>query len=697
MTGFILYRFQVDYRTVSNLWKARLSAEARYHAWALRISLRQSRDDAQVLADFVPTGKLLFQAKGGNTGSLPTASAQEQVVGLFENYRRVYEYAAIYLIDDQGRAVVQRTNSAAWLPIIQSPKFQAICRAAVLKRSYQVDLLPVFGQEPVFSFVMPVPAGGAANQKASSPLGVVAILSPVSMEILPLLTTESVPTRTGETMLLQLTGGMGRYASPQRFRPSRQSDYHSRPDTLLRAASSAVEDHTIFQRFIDYRGTNVMASLQKIPELSGVVVSKVDNSEAFADVMRTTGIETVAWGAAVLAYAGMILLRRRSAVALEMKKTEASLRADKETLEDKVAERTTQLATLNEQLLRELAELKRAEEALALQAQLINLSNDAIITTAPDGVITGWNAGATEMYGWTEGETVGKLNRSMLMAGSIPVPETNERLRSEGRWDGEVAHVRRSGEKLVADSRQVLSKDESHCVVGTLEINRDITDRKLAEENLRCSYREKVALLQEVHHRVKNNLQIISSLLSMQANSVDQETAAKLADSERRVRSMAMIHQQLYEHEDMSSIDLADYARQLAANLFSSCSPSAAITYRLEVSPITVMLEQAIPCGLILNELITNSLKYAYPNSSGQMLIRLSVQEDQVCMTVSDQGVGMPGDFNWETSKSLGLKLVLELSKQLDGQLEIGTPPGASFTVRFPTRAPHPAASSAIA
>lgn len=242
------------------------------------------------------------------------------------------------------------------------------------------------------------------------------------------------------------------------------------------------------------------------------------------------------------------------------------------------------------------------------------------------------------------------------------------------------------------------SHGEHRTAVRFVGVNQEITERKLAEEGLKRTLDEKVALLEEIHHRVKNNLQIVCSLLAMQADSVkDQETAAQLQDCERRVTSMAMIHQQLYNHDDLSSVDLGGYGQDLAAQLFACYSRSALTSYRLEATSIRLPIEQAIPCGLILNELITNAFKYAYPDGKGEILIAISSVGPLVSMTVSDQGVGLPVDFNWETSKSLGMTLVHVLTEQIDGEIEIGAPPGASFTVRFMKKAAPPAVSGASA
>jgi two-component sensor histidine kinase len=218
--------------------------------------------------------------------------------------------------------------------------------------------------------------------------------------------------------------------------------------------------------------------------------------------------------------------------------------------------------------------------------------------------------------------------------------------------------------------------------VGTLQ---DITERKTSEAKLERSVIEKQTLLQEVHHRVKNNLQIISSLLSMQASLIEDKTAvAKLADSERRVKSMAMIHEHLYHQKDMSSIDLAEYLRDMTADLSSSVG-NAGIVFRLEASSVAIPIDQAIPCGLLLNELVTNALKYAYPGGTGEVLITLSSEDHSITIKVADSGVGLPANFDFQNTQSLGMTIVQVLTQQLEGELEICGSPGASFTIRFPT------------
>jgi two-component sensor histidine kinase len=153
-------------------------------------------------------------------------------------------------------------------------------------------------------------------------------------------------------------------------------------------------------------------------------------------------------------------------------------------------------------------------------------------------------------------------------------------------------------------------------------------------------------LLQEVHHRVENNLQIIPSLLSLQADVIENsEPFAKPQDSQRRVLEMALSHEQLYNHEDMSSIDLAKYISELTGHLGSSSAKAGRIRHRLDVVSSKLQIDQAVPCGLILNELITNAIKYAYPLGKAEILVRLRDQDGSVTLTVSDTGVGMPPGY----------------------------------------------------
>jgi two-component sensor histidine kinase len=223
----------------------------------------------------------------------------------------------------------------------------------------------------------------------------------------------------------------------------------------------------------------------------------------------------------------------------------------------------------------------------------------------------------------------------------------------------------------------------------------DMTQLKRAERSLEASVHElrsalaeNRVLFQEVHHRVKNNLQIVASLLSMKARKPSEELGAEdLKDCERRIRSMAMIHEQLYGQKEMQAVDFAQYAAKIVPDLIASYEQSESIRPRLELSPALLTLDQSVPCGLILNELVTNAVKYAYPEHAGEIFVRVRRDRDQIELIVADQGVGMSAAAENEKKTSLGAQLMRMLTKQLKGALEFSGPPGVTATLRFPAKA----------
>jgi PAS domain S-box-containing protein len=220
----------------------------------------------------------------------------------------------------------------------------------------------------------------------------------------------------------------------------------------------------------------------------------------------------------------------------------------------------------------------------------------------------------------------------------------------------------------------------------------DISEHVRTQKALSSALASKELLLKEVHHRVKNNLQVISSLLSMQAASLQDLTAARsLQDSQERVQCMALIHERLNRDGEPDWLDFPEYAAALARDLLYSYGVDPErIRLRFDLKPISLGLHQAIPCGLILNELLTNSLKHAFPNDrAGEILVKLSWEPGRpVKLTVADDGVGLPAEFQWKQSQSLGLRIMNILGRQLDGTVERESGSGTIFSVQFPRTTP---------
>jgi two-component sensor histidine kinase len=232
-------------------------------------------------------------------------------------------------------------------------------------------------------------------------------------------------------------------------------------------------------------------------------------------------------------------------------------------------------------------------------------------------------------------------------------------------------------------------------VPNVFELVREAKESKQVTDKLRASEERKEALLREVHHRVKNNLAVICSLFYLQStHTKDEESVQIFRDMENRVHSMALVHQILYSTENLARIDFAEYAQALANDILSSHgSPGVSVRLKSELEPIIMSVDLAVPCGLILNELISNAFKHGFPNSAGgEIKVTLrSGPEGRCTLCVEDDGVGIPASLDANIGKSLGLKLVRSLTKQIRGAFELvkidpGTSARLQFTVDYHAR-----------
>jgi len=232
----------------------------------------------------------------------------------------------------------------------------------------------------------------------------------------------------------------------------------------------------------------------------------------------------------------------------------------------------------------------------------------------------------------------------------------------------------------------------NHAAIA-LENARLYSDLKASEQKLQksleqvtASLEEKEVLLSEIHHRVKNNMQIISSMLRLQGRYIKDETYLQIfKDSQNRIRSMALIHEKLCQSENMANIDLDSYIRDLANSLYRTYAIAENVELKIDVENVSLSIDSAIPCGLIINELISNALKYAFPNGrEGEISINFRRIGDEVELVVKDNGIGMPQDLDLKHVESLGLQLVTTLvENQLRGNLELSRTEGTEFRITF--------------
>ncbi|WP_245837592.1 MULTISPECIES: sensor histidine kinase [Methanobacterium] len=227
--------------------------------------------------------------------------------------------------------------------------------------------------------------------------------------------------------------------------------------------------------------------------------------------------------------------------------------------------------------------------------------------------------------------------------------------------------------------------DDEDIFQGHLLIIQDINKRKKLEDELKKSLEEKDLMMKEIHHRVKNNFMIIQSLLQLQSRHIDNEDVLEIfKESQNRIKSMAFVHQRLYQ-QNLKKINFGDYPETLASDIFKSyVSNPDQITLDIDTEDVTLDIDTAIPLGLILNELISNSLKYAFPKGrNGILTVKSYLKGSKYSLIVSDNGIGLPEDLDYENSDSLGLKLIYSLSDQIGADVKLNTTNGTKFEITF--------------
>jgi len=258
-----------------------------------------------------------------------------------------------------------------------------------------------------------------------------------------------------------------------------------------------------------------------------------------------------------------------------------------------------------------------------------------------------------------------------------------EKLLENGTATFEAVNLTRDGQEIPVEVNAHIFNLRGDKMV--LSLLRDITRRKESEAQLRKSLNEKELLLKEIHHRVKNNLMVISSLLNLQSKYIKDKAALEVfRESQRRARSMALIHTMLYQSTDLKCINFGDYITKLTQELFRTYVTSDNIQLNLDVGDILLDINTSIPLGLIVNELVSNSLKHAFPHGeTGEITVKFHKNNDHYTFQVADTGIGFPEDLDFQKTNSLGMRLVNTLTNQVDGKIELNTTRGTCFTINF--------------
>ena len=341
-----------------------------------------------------------------------------------------------------------------------------------------------------------------------------------------------------------------------------------------------------------------------------------------------------------------------------------------------------------------ITERKRVEAALKLSEERFRrlvdgVADHAIFMLDKDGYVLSWNPGAQQIKGYTTDEIRSRHFSIFYTPDAVSAGHPEKELATamaEGRYQEEGIRVRKDGSHFWADVTISTLYDDLGQHVGFVKFTHDISERKASEKLLRESLKEKEVMLKEIHHRVKNNLQIVSALLELQSGHTSSQAVLQMfEESQARVKSMALIHERLYKSGDFAGVDFGEYVRQLADDLYRAYKVTDdEIELKLDVNIPLVPIDIAIPCGLLLNELISNCLKHAFKSSTrGCIRVSLSNDGQVMVLSVSDDGGGFGPDIDFRNSTSFGLQLVSTLVEQLNGEAEMSTSPGTKFTVRF--------------
>ncbi len=313
--------------------------------------------------------------------------------------------------------------------------------------------------------------------------------------------------------------------------------------------------------------------------------------------------------------------------------------------------------------------------------------SDLVFIQDKDFTITKANKAFTDAIKSKPEDIIGKKCYEVLHRSDTPWPSCPfERTKKDNKSHNEEVNDPNIGIPLLVTTSPIF--DDEGELTGSVHIAKDITERKKAEGRIKASLEEKEVLLREIHHRVKNNMQVISSLLRLQSRKIEDDKSINIfRECQNRVESMALIHMQLYQSESLANIDFAEYVKELMQNLITSYDiDPGKIALTIDVEKISLGIELAIPCALLINEMISNCLKHAFgEGASGQIKISMQLSEiDQIELTISDNGVGIPEDLDFRKTESLGMQLIISLAEnQLQGEIELNKDEGTEFRIRF--------------
>ncbi len=576
------------------------------------------------------------------------ATAERRIREVIRSVRDNHGFEEIIIVDLKGTIRLGLADSRGSL---SGEVKDAYDRAIREQKPVMTDLHTATMPLPHVDIVAPL---FDHKKQPPRPIGALILTLDAARFLYPLVRSWPIPSSSAETLIARREGERVLYLNDLRFVKEAALKFSipmTRTDNP--AVMAALGKHGLVEGR-DYRGVKVIAVIQRIPDSPWLLVAKVDKAEAFADwrqqALLILGL-ILGFTAAVLGIGGTVYQRRRKTHYREMFRAEIERRA----------------------LIRHFE-------------YLVQYANDIIILVDEHGCVLEANDRALKAYGYPREEMIGLPCHRLIDPSTLDAFESRLRIvEKTGSFLGEAVHCRKDGSPFPVETslRSIMIEGSRYLQA----IIRDISDRKRNEAEIQAAFQEKDALLKEIHHRVKNNMQVISSLLSLQARSLSDEPAQRaLKDMQKRVRAMALVHEKLYRSPNLSRIDFGDYVRSLVVSLVASQSVRPErIRSRVDIQNIAFDLQTAVPLALIINELVSNAVKHAFPDErEGEIALELRRREDgRFSLTVRDDGAGLPAGFDAGRAESLGLGIVTMLVAQLDGTLESGNEGGAVFRIVF--------------
>jgi PAS domain S-box-containing protein len=336
----------------------------------------------------------------------------------------------------------------------------------------------------------------------------------------------------------------------------------------------------------------------------------------------------------------------------------------------------------------DITDVAKAEADQARLATIVTSSDAAIVGKTLDGIVTSWNKAAETIFGYRADEIVGK---PISQIGPPDRPDEMREILERIKRGERIAHYeterRRKDGTCIAVSVSVSPIfDKNGRVIGASKIANDVTDRKARDRATQMALSEKEMLLREIHHRVKNNLQLIHSLLELHAASLaDTGALAALTESKNRIWSILIIHQLLHGAGELARIDFRAFIEAMVSSLTASYHTEARVRLAVPAEPVLLAMDLAVPLGLVMNETLSNALKHAFPSGRpGEIVVTLARDTNgRVVFSVSDDGIGLPDHVDPATSMSLGMQLIVSLARQIRADLSVNRSGPTRFELRF--------------